>query len=105
MAFVTANKLPVLSAVIALPRRGVWVADLVVDSADALEGAVTIEIAGGKITLRGTAARTGTHRETAHLRVVGGAGGLGKEVPPHFYRQAPARLLLDDVLKVAGERL
>lgn len=97
------NDRPCLRAQVRLPRAGVWIADLVVDGAGAIEGRAVLQL--GELELVGTASRTGIARDTATLRVLGGAGGLAREVPAKFYRRAPVKALLGDILAAAGEQL
>jgi hypothetical protein len=106
VAFATLNGVPVFHGAICIPRVGAWTADLTVDSATALTGACTLVIDGG-LTLKGTAVplQTGVWLDTARLRVVGGAGGLGKTAKPRHYRQTTARIVLQDLLTTAGEQL
>jgi hypothetical protein len=101
----TCNGAAVLSAVIRVPRVGAWVADLVVDVAEAPRGAVTLASADGALSVRGTVVRGGPTLETSALCVVGGAGRLAAEVPPLYYRGVPTRLPLGDLLREAGETL
>lgn len=91
----------------AMPRIGVWTADLVVDatSTDGLTGAVTISIADGKLDLKGTAKRVGVHNDTVLMRVLAGAGGMATQTAPKDYDNIQARAVLEDLLKTTGERL
>jgi hypothetical protein len=86
-----------------MPTRGTWIADLVIDAAEAVTGSVSIEAADG-LTLNGTvlADRTGVHLDSCYLRIVGGAGGLGKNVSGS-YQRAQLRDPLGAVLRAAGE--
>lgn len=104
MAFATLNGRPVFHGEICIPRVGAWTADLAVDSEQAITGACTLAIDGG-LTLVGTAVQTGVWLATAHLQVTGGAGGLGKTARPQHYRQTTLRMVLQDLLATAGERL
>lgn len=105
MALVTANDLAVLDATICLPRTGAWTADLKVDSPDALAGRVTISIDDGRLTLVGTAFRTGAFVDTAYVRVVGGAGGLRALARARHYNGTNLRIVLRDLLAAGGETL
>jgi hypothetical protein len=104
MAFATVNGAAIFIGVIEIPRVGAWSADLSVDQTTAVTGACTIAITGG-LTLVGTAHRTGVWQDTARLRVVGGADGLGKPAKPRHYRQTRLQVVLSDVLATAGEKL
>jgi hypothetical protein len=88
-----------------LPRVGAWTADLVVDTDAAPTGSVALTSADGAHKLQGTVVRAGVDGERAHVLVVGGAGGLGREVAPVYYRGVPLRLPIGEVLRAAGETL
>lgn len=107
-AYCTANGYPVVSGRICRPRQGAWWADLRLDApaTSAVTGKVTIGLgAGSQRVLVGTARRVGTYRDAVHVRVVGGAGGLGRTFGPKAYRGVPLRLPVLDVLAAAGEVL
>ncbi len=105
MALVTANGLDVTSGRIVLPRARRWFADLAVDDPDgfAVGDAVELVVGDGLLTLRGTAGRADVFLATAGVHVLGGADGLSTRAAPKWYRQAPARLVWDDLLRTAGE--
>ncbi len=105
MSLVTVNGTPCVRATIRIPRIGVWFADLAVDVAKTISGPVTISVSDGALELKGRAARTGVFKDTAVLRVLGGAGGLASEVPAKYYRRCPAKVPLQDILQAAGEKL
>ncbi len=104
--FVTANGVNVIKAHLVRPRVGVWHAELTVDAetADAFTGAVSIVLAD-LMTFQGFARRVGAHHNTVFLRAVGGAGGLGKTVPPRSWQNVPLRIPLMDALAAVGETL
>jgi hypothetical protein len=104
VAYATLNGVPVFTATICFPRVGAWTADVACDQDAAVVGPCTIAIDGG-LTLRGTAARTGVWLGTARLQVVAGADGLRKTATPRHYRQTTLRLVLQDLLAAAGEKL
>lgn len=107
MSLAKANGAGVVKAVIALPRVGAWHADLEIDSADAsrFEKAIELTVGDGALSFKGTAFRGGVYGGRVVVRVVGGAGGLGKELEPKAYRQIPAKIPLTDILDGAGEKL
>ncbi len=105
MSLVTVNGTPCVRATIRIPRIGVWFADLAVDVAKTISGPVTISVCDGALELKGRAARTGVFKDTAVLRVLGGAGGLASEVPAKYYRRCPAKVPLQDILLAAAEKL
>ena len=102
----TANGVPLIEAEIVRPRIGNWHADLTVDATeiDHFTGAVEIELQE-TLRLKGWAFRKGLHHSTVFVRVIGGAGGLGKEIPPQAYSNVPVRIPLSDCLALAGETL
>lgn len=105
MALVNANGQAVLDLPLCLPLIGAWHADLRVDAPDTITGAVTISIDDDRLVLKGTASRTGAFAGTSYVRVVGGAGGLGKTARPRHYNQTSVRIVLGDLLADAGESL
>lgn len=104
-AYVTANGYAVISGEIALPRSGVWTADLVVDHATAADLSGRVTIALGALSFQGTAFRVGVTLETVMLRVVGGAGGMATVLPAKQYQGVPIRIPVTDALSGAGELL
>jgi hypothetical protein len=104
MAFATLNGAPVFHATICIPRVGAWTADLAIDKHEAIAGPCMLAIDGG-LTLMGTADRTGVWLDTARLSVVAGGNGLGKLAKPRHYRRTTLRVVLQDLLSAAGERL
>ncbi len=101
--YATANGIPVVSANLTFPRIGTWVADVLVDTDQGLAGAVELDIGG--LVLKGSVWRSGVTITRTQARVVGGARGLGVQLKSRFYRQVPARIVLNDLLSEAGERL
>lgn len=99
MALVTINNVGVISGVIAMPLNGVWTADLVIDQVDgtgfAAGTSVTIASSvpgGASLSLSGVVApaRSGSFLDAVHVRVLGGAGGMGKSTTPTAYAQPGA---------------
>lgn len=103
MSALTVAGLEVLRATIARPRRGPWVADLEVDGEPPSSGSVTIS--GGGVDLVGSVVRGGAPSSRGAVRIVGGGGRLGAVLPPRFYRGVPARVVLVDLCRDAGEEL
>jgi hypothetical protein len=104
MALVTANKLPVISAKIDMPRLGAWTADLMVDTPQKLTGRVTIECARG-LTLVGTVTRGDVWQDSGYVRVSAGNDGLRRTAKKKFYRAPNMRTVLADLLRAANETL
>jgi hypothetical protein len=86
------------------PQRGPWYAELTLDTAKAPTGKVTIAAAGG-FSLAGTVQRAGVFLDSARVRIVGGAGGLGTIIPPSAYQNALLRDALGAVMQASGETL
>lgn len=103
MSLGTLNGAPVLGAWLAMPRLGVWTADVEVDAEQAPEGSVELTLAGVKFL--GTSYRAGQREGVVRAKVVGGAGRLAVEVPPKFYRGPTVGLVLRDLLSECRESL
>lgn len=99
------NDIACLSARISFPRIGRWVADLVVDTEEAITGSARVVSGDGAFDLTGTVQHGGVYAAYASIRVVGGAGGLDREITPVYYSSAPLRVPLTALLTEAGERL
>ena len=107
MPMLTANGVGVVAADFVLPISRAWHVDMTVATSDPtqINGAVTISINDGALTMKGTAAVDDVYLDTVRARVVAGAGGLGKTVTPKFYQQALVRTVLADLLTAGGEKL
>ncbi len=105
MSELLANGHPVLAGTLRLPRTGLWLADLVVDTPEVLAGAVDLTSPDGTFALRGAVQRAGAPHSRCACRVVGGAGGLATTLAPRFYRDVPLRQPLGDILRECGETL
>ena len=105
MTIATLNGTPCLRVETRLARQGCWYADIWADQSKAVTGGATLSLAGGKLQLVGTAKRSDVYAETAVLRLVAGAGGMGTEIPPKWYRTTTARIVAQDILSAAGEQL
>ena len=99
----TLNGRPVLRASVLLPRVGVWVADVTVDTDEDLLGAQDLVVEG--VTLRGAVHRGGVAYGRWSGRLVGGAAGLPEAVPPVAQYTTTLGTALADVLREAGETL
>jgi hypothetical protein len=100
-----ANAATILSAEISEPRTGAWHADVNLD-ADALASPVTLTVAG--VTYKGTVLRSGVHGGRFGARIVGGNGGLSKELPAKNYStpgSTKLSVVLADILRECGETL
>lgn len=97
------NDLPVTSGTLAVPRLGVWVADLEAVAEEPPTGAVTLSVGGAG--WRGTVLRGGVTEGRWRGRVVGGAGGLWRAVAARQYQSTPRRLVVAAILSEVGEQL
>lgn len=105
MALARCANADVLRGRIHFPYRGAWFAPLVLDTATLPSGQVQIVVNGG-FTLTGTIEQpSGVQLDAAHVRVVGGGGGLGTIVSPAAYENALLRDPLNAVLQQSGEKL
>ena len=93
-----------LIAVVTEPIRGAWVADVEVESAADLPASVTIELGTGA-SFVGTVVRGGVFAGRWVARIVGGAGGLSRDVESRYYDATPARTVLDGIATDSGETL
>jgi hypothetical protein len=112
MALVTINDVGIISGTILRPLVGVWTADLVIDQSDASSFTagtkVTIKSENG-YSLSGTVAenRSGAFLDAVYVRVLGGAGGMGKASSARSYVQPGAfvRDVLNGLCADSGETL
>ncbi|AZF88276.1 hypothetical protein [Meiothermus phage MMP17] len=104
MSLLTANKTPVVSAYISIPRIGRGIGDLIVDREFGLE-------AGDKITLAWedgtqyecTVAVGHSDRGRWRMRVEMGAGRMARNLPSRYYEGIPAATVARDIIVEAGE--
>jgi hypothetical protein len=104
MALVTVNGHGAIRGAVYLPRVGVWHAELDLDTAEKVTGAVEIHL-GQALVLKGTVESGGRYGGATPLRIVGGANGLGKKARPQHYVKPMLRVPLADLLRGAGEKL
>jgi len=103
MAELTLDGARVTLCALTIPRVGAWVADLDVDSAEAITGRVSLVIDGA--TWSGTVARGGLVAGSWRGRIVGGAGGLAGTLGAVAQRGSTLGTVLADALLSAGETL
>lgn len=106
-AFASLNGSTVVRGVIALPRRGAWTARLMLDAEAMPTGPLTLTTNEGQVSYQGALVprRGAPVAGRVELLMVGGAGGLATPLPPKAYRSLPARLVLDDLARGAGETI
>jgi hypothetical protein len=90
-----------------LPRVGAWTADVRLDVPVPPSGRVELVLAGGALVLVGTVlpGGTGAVRDSAQVRVVGGASGLRRTVASAGYQNVPLSVPLRALLADCGEVL
>lgn len=86
-----------------MPRTGRWLADLVTDGETIPTGRATITLSS--VDMPGKILTGELVNGMLHLRVVAGAGGLGKMARPKHYKAPTVRHVLLDLLADAGEQL
>lgn len=99
------NGLPLLSAELTRPRVGAWRADVDADGEDVIESPVTVNLQGREFV--GTVVRSGFMGGRTSARIVGGRGGLSRQLPAKNYSSGVVKALgvLADILRGAGETL
>lgn len=94
---------PLLEARLVMALTGTWTAYCQASSDTALTGRVVLD--DGGIQFRGTARIGGVHGNRARVLVVGGAGGFSTVLSAKHHRSTPARAIVEDILREAGETL
>lgn len=107
MGQVTLNAEAVFALRLTLPLRGRWTAELEVDSEADITGAVTLSDSqpGEQVTFQGAVHRGGVLVNTWRGLIVGGTGGLSKDVTAKHYREIDARTVISELLAEVGEAL
>jgi hypothetical protein len=109
MSYATINGLNVIQARLQLPRTGNWVADVIVDTATAAQlgpgTSASLSLGEDELTFAGTVLRGAPFVELVCLRLLGGSGGLGRDLTPRFYTGSPVSKVLGDMLTDGGEDL
>lgn len=108
MSYASLNGNQIVKASITIPMTGTWTADVVLEAEpqQALTGLLTLAV--GSLTLRGTAARSGSFVGGYSARIVGGYLGWRKELTPKSYQSAFGLKLapiLSDAAREAGEQV
>jgi hypothetical protein len=100
----TVNGQPTLSGSITEQSCGVWHAEAALDSEEAPNGAITLELDDG-VQWLGTVLRSRVEHGQVRVKVIGGAGRLSTGLPAKNYAKATAAAVLSDILREAGETL
>jgi hypothetical protein len=108
MTFATLDGEPLVSATVLVPQYGAWFADVVLEGAADLSGAVVLKI--GDLELSGTIdpTRVGSRGDQTMARVLAGGGGWGKPcASKHYAADNGVRALqvATDAAREAGEEL
>lgn len=101
----TCNGYPVIELRLALPRVGAWVADVELDSEDGLTGSCSLEDGAGNVFLGTVRPPSGVQVGRTLARIVGGKGGLSRQLSVRHYLSISARQVVGDLLAEAGETL
>jgi hypothetical protein len=104
MALMTCAGADVLRARIHAPRKGAWWSELYLDTSTAPSGSATIAASSG-LSIKGTIVQAGVFLDSAHVRVIAGAAGLGKPSTPQAYQNASLSDPLNSLVSDAGETL
>ncbi len=105
MTLPTLNGKTVLRATLSVPGRGVWTALVSVEAEDTTDLTEGVDLVLGDATWRGFARRVGARHGRVEFLVVGGAGGLERELDARYYADAQARIPLGDLMRETGETL
>lgn len=99
--------LEVIGGSLTIRRLGAWFGEFDLGDEVAQPGRVTVDAFDGRASFVGHAARVGKHLERGRITVIGGAGGLAREVAARFYRSAllHPQAILRDLLRDCGEAL
>ena len=97
----TLNGLTVSTMGLVMPRLGAWVAELVVETDEALAGAATLDLDG--TTFVGAIAAGAVYAGRWTGRVVGGAGGLSRTLDPTAHQRITLAAIFAETLRAAGE--
>jgi hypothetical protein len=103
MSYATLDGQPIVEARAGFPRVGAWTAWLRVDTAQTFAGQAVLRLGDGAFV--GAVTYSAVHQACTHVRLVGGAGGLGTQLPARGYVNAPLKAPLQDMLEEAGEAL
>ncbi len=103
MPLVECNGKSVFECEITRPLVGRWTATITIDTETPPTGAVTLDTPGAVMV--GTVYRPGEYAGFARVFVVGGSGGLAKQLPAKDYVGATIKTIVADILRTCGETL
>lgn len=95
----------VLSAELRIPRLGAWHANVESDGDTALSGSVELDLDGSKWQGTILPGQSGVSAGRVRSWVVGGKGGLQKELAPRHYHDVSLGTVVGDILRESGESL
>lgn len=103
----------VIEGLIDMPLFGVWIADLSIDQIGTNQFvagqsvSLQTEEEDFGLSLNGTVVpdRNGSFLDTVHVRVIGGANGLSKIIPPKAFQNATGNDVLNYIASQSGEKL
>lgn len=104
----TLNGSPLLRAALTVPRWGIWTADVVAATGEAIAPGTRVELVIGGATYSGTVRYGGAYREATRYRIVGGADGWSRELLDRSYQSAlevRRSNVLADAARECGETL
>ena len=97
------NPRDVARGTITLPRIGIWHADLTVNADGPETGSAVATLDG--VDMPAHIQKSEVVAGMLELRIVGGAGGMGKDARPKHYKGGTVRHVFTDLLRDAGEIL
>ena len=103
MAYASVNGIPVTAGCLTLPRSGVWTALVSLDTSDAITREAKIDWGG--LDLHGSLVRGGMESGSLWCQIVGGNGGLGRQMPAAGFRSLKLGAVLDAIMSASGEAL
>jgi hypothetical protein len=93
----------VIEGTVTLPRSGIWLSDLFVIGANAIEGKVVLNL--GNVAMPAIVSRSPVIDGTVHVRILGGTGNLSAEASVKHYSRPLASDIVRDLLRDAGQSL
>ena len=93
----------VIEGTVTLPRSGIWLSDLIVIGADAIEGKVVLNL--GNVAMPAIVSRSPIIDDAVHARILGGTGDLSADARVAHYSHPLASDIVRDLLRDAGQSL